>query len=135
MGWQVRRGGAGTLGCAVCAHERRPCSAPACGHACVPCTAKLKDRPSPRPPCCAAVDVAEPDWILHAAVEPPGSAGPQALLPNDDLWGKLWHLPMIRAPQAWETTTGSSAAAICVVDSVRPPAPGMCTALVFWCGG
>lgn len=92
--------------------------------------------------------MAEPDYVLYAAVEPPASAAPtvqlerppgvapvpissgagrrlvaaaqpQALLPNDEQWPKLWHLPMVRAPQAWETTTGSSAAAVCVVDSVR----------------
>ena len=38
-------------------------------------------------------------------------------LPNDPDFTSQWHLPFIRAPQAWTYATGSSDVKVCVVDS------------------
>ena len=38
-------------------------------------------------------------------------------LPNDPEFLSQWHLPFIRAPQAWAYATGSSDVKVCVVDS------------------
>ena len=88
----------------------------------------------------AGVEVAEPDYIYHTTALPqPAGAGvtggsssaipqpvnegpemaaaaataiPQAL-PDDSQYSDLWHMPQISAPQAWDTTTGSSQVCRC----------------------
>jgi thermitase len=52
------------------------------------------------------VAFAEPDRIL-----------PPALVPNDTWYSSTWHLPKISAPAAWDTTTGSSAVTIAILDT------------------
>ncbi|HCG98563.1 MAG TPA: hypothetical protein DE036_01775, partial [Actinobacteria bacterium] len=42
------------------------------------------------------VEYAEPNFIRHALVTP-----------NDTHYGVQWALPKIKAPQAWDTTTGN----------------------------
>ena len=49
---------------------------------------------------------AEPDWKVHAA-----------RLTDDTLLPDLWHLPAVRGPEAWNTTTGSPEVKVCVLDS------------------
>ncbi len=39
------------------------------------------------------------------------------LIPNDPQYSRQYHLPLIRAPQAWDVTTGSTSVVIAVVDS------------------
>ena len=60
--------------------------------------AELKSNP--------AVAYAEPNWIYHAQATP-----------NDPRYGQLWGLAKINAPQAWNTTTGSSGVTVGVVDT------------------
>jgi subtilisin family serine protease len=38
-------------------------------------------------------------------------------VPNDPGYGNQWHLPDISAPMAWDSTTGSSAVTIAILDS------------------
>ncbi len=52
------------------------------------------------------IEFAEPDWILRPAA-----------VPNDPYYSSEWHLPRISAPSAWDTTTGSSAVTIAILDS------------------
>lgn len=40
-----------------------------------------------------------------------------ALNPNDSHMGKLWHLNVIKAPLAWDITTGNSSIIVAVLDS------------------
>lgn len=40
-----------------------------------------------------------------------------ALLPNDPQYPSQWHLPIIFAPEAWDTTQGASGAVIAILDS------------------
>lgn len=40
-----------------------------------------------------------------------------ALLPNDLQYASQWHLPKIRAPEAWDLTQGASGAVIAILDS------------------
>ncbi len=49
---------------------------------------------------------AEPNYVYRADA-----------VPNDPLFGELWGLDRIRAPQAWETTTGSGAVTVAVADT------------------
>lgn len=52
-------------------------------------------------------EFAEPDYIANII-----------LTPNDPYYASSqWHLPKVGAPTAWDTTTGSSAVTIAVVDS------------------
>ncbi|HKH31540.1 MAG TPA: S8 family serine peptidase [Gaiellaceae bacterium] len=39
------------------------------------------------------------------------------LTPNDPLFDEAWHLPKISAPAAWDTTAGSAAVTVAVVDT------------------
>lgn len=56
---------------------------------------------------------AEPNYLYRADA-----------IPDDPLFGELWGLDRIRAPQAWETTTGSGAVTVAVADSgVAPDHP------------
>jgi subtilisin family serine protease len=54
-----------------------------------------------------AVAYAEPNWIYRA----------QAATPNDPRYSQLWGLAKINAPSAWNTTTGSTAVKVAVVDT------------------
>jgi len=40
-----------------------------------------------------------------------------ATTPNDTLWGNMWNMEMIRAPEAWTITTGSNNIYVAVLDS------------------
>ncbi|MBD3291621.1 MAG: S8 family serine peptidase, partial [Armatimonadia bacterium] len=51
-----------------------------------------------------------------AFVEPDGMIYP-ALVPNDPEYSKQYHLPIIRAPEAWDATTGSPNVVIAIVDT------------------
>ena len=53
-----------------------------------------------------AVAYAEPNWIYHAEA-----------VPNDPRYSQLWGLTKINAPAAWNTTTGSAAVKVAVVDT------------------
>jgi hypothetical protein len=52
------------------------------------------------------IEFVEPDWLLAPAA-----------VPTDPYYGLEWHLPKINAPTAWDTTTGSSAVTIAILDS------------------
>jgi subtilisin family serine protease len=52
------------------------------------------------------VAYAEPDYIVHAD-----------LTPNDPSYPNLWGMPNIRAPQAWDTFTGSSNMVVAIIDT------------------
>jgi subtilisin family serine protease len=49
---------------------------------------------------------AEPDRVLH-----------QTAAPNDPLFSDQWGLSIIRAPEAWDVTTGSAQVTVAVVDT------------------
>ncbi|MFW6156379.1 MAG: S8 family serine peptidase, partial [Armatimonadota bacterium] len=51
-----------------------------------------------------------------AFVEPNGMMYP-AVTPDDPEYSEQYHLPLIRAPEAWEVTTGSREIVIAVVDT------------------
>lgn len=51
-----------------------------------------------------------------AFVEPDGMMYP-TLVPNDPEYGQQYHLELIRAPEAWDVTTGSRNVTIAVVDT------------------
>ncbi|MEE9225996.1 MAG: S8 family serine peptidase [Bacteroidota bacterium] len=53
-----------------------------------------------------AVEYAEPNYVSYIEG-----------VPNDSLYGNQWHLPKIQAPEAWDTTQGSSDIVIAIVDS------------------
>jgi subtilisin family serine protease len=53
-----------------------------------------------------AVDYAEPNWIYRAEA-----------IPNDPRYSELWGLAKINAASAWNTTTGSAAVKVAVVDT------------------
>ncbi|HMA91728.1 MAG TPA: S8 family peptidase, partial [Polyangiaceae bacterium] len=38
-------------------------------------------------------------------------------VPNDPLYGQQWHLPIIQAPQAWDTANGSPNVVVAVIDT------------------
>ena len=52
------------------------------------------------------IEFVEPDWILAPST-----------VPTDPDYVNEWHLPKIDAPTAWDTTTGSSAVTIAILDS------------------
>ena len=54
----------------------------------------------------AAVALAEPNFIYSAVAEP-----------DDPMYFRLWGLPQISAPAAWDITTGSQANVVAVVDT------------------
>ena len=47
-----------------------------------------------------------PNYILHGLATP-----------NDSLYGRQWHYPLINLPLAWNVTTGSSDVVVAVIDS------------------
>ncbi len=53
-----------------------------------------------------AVEFVEPDRIMYPA-----------LVPNDPEYSAQYHLPLIRAPQAWDVTTGSPNVVVAIVDT------------------
>jgi len=38
-------------------------------------------------------------------------------IPNDPRWGKLWNMPKIQAPEAWDISTGTGTVVVGVIDS------------------
>lgn len=48
----------------------------------------------------------QPDWLCFPSA-----------VPNDTLYSSQWHLPQVKAPQAWDITTGSSSFIVAIVDS------------------
>src|SRR5205085_5376919 len=54
-----------------------------------------------------AVRIAEPDYVVHGAHTPP----------NDPNFSQQWGLQAVRAPQAWDTTTGSPQVIVAVIDT------------------
>src|SRR5919198_5743580 len=57
-----------------------------------------------------AVEYAEPNYIVHAAVEAERT-------PADPQFGSLWGMPAIHAPAAWDVARGSRANVVGVVDT------------------
>jgi len=55
---------------------------------------------------------AEPNYILHLTAKANLTA-----TPNDPSFGNLWGLTKIKAPDAWNITTGSSNAVVAVIDT------------------
>ncbi|MEZ4770747.1 MAG: S8 family serine peptidase [Caldilineales bacterium] len=64
--------------------------------------AALKDSPF--------VEYAEPDFIVHTQDDPPPPT-------NDPLYGQLWGLDKVRAPDAWTRGTGSNDIVVAVIDT------------------
>ena len=70
---------------------------------------------------------AEPDYIFYAlegAAEGPiasgkggKSAGTMSTIPNDPLYGNQWYLPAVKAPEAWDITTGDTTQIIAIIDT------------------
>ena len=56
------------------------------------------------------VEYAEPDYIVHTQDAPPPPT-------NDPLYGQLWGLDKIHAPDAWAMGTGSSDVVVAVIDT------------------
>ena len=56
---------------------------------------------------CPHIQIAEPNYRLYAV----------DTFPNDPAWGNQYGLNAIRAPQGWDTTTGSSAVVIAIIDT------------------
>jgi thermitase len=52
------------------------------------------------------IEFADPDFILQPSATP-----------NDPYFSQAWHLSKISAPNAWDTTVGSSAVTIAILDS------------------
>jgi serine protease len=52
---------------------------------------------------------AERDYIRHRTGDP--------VTPSDPLFPQQWALPLIRAPQAWSRTTGSTAVTVAIIDT------------------
>lgn len=53
------------------------------------------------------VEYAEPNYIVHAL----------NTIPNDPQYGSLWGMQRIRAPGAWDQTTGSAGIVVAVIDT------------------
>lgn len=52
-------------------------------------------------------DLIQPDWLLYPATSEP----------DDPSFPQQWHLPAIRAPQAWDLTTGAPSVTLAFVDT------------------
>lgn len=52
------------------------------------------------------VEYAQPDYLLSVAREP-----------DDSYWPDLWGMGAIRAPEAWNTTTGKQAFVVAIIDT------------------
>jgi subtilisin family serine protease len=57
-----------------------------------------------------AVEYAEPNYIVHATVDAQAT-------PSDPEFGRLWGMPAIHAPAAWDVARGSRANVVGVVDT------------------
>jgi serine protease len=72
--------------------------------------------------CDPRVDYAELDYIVRTT----GAAVPLPIVPNDPFYSfQAWHYDLIRAPQAWDVTTGSAAVRVAVIDTGRRPHPDL----------
>lgn len=58
-------------------------------------------------PAAAEVEYAEVDQVLYATDTPP----------SDPLYTAQYHLSRVRAPAAWDATTGNASVRVCVVDT------------------
>ena len=62
-------------------------------------------------------------WIQRLKADPRVRyAGPDHIvralgIPNDPHWSQQWNMPQIKAPQAWDATTGSSDVIIAIIDT------------------
>jgi subtilisin family serine protease len=63
----------------------------------------------------AAVATLRSQWEV-LSVEPDLIVYP-ARIPNDPLYSQQYHLPQIKAPQAWDVTTGATDIVIAIIDS------------------
>ena len=54
-----------------------------------------------------SIEWAQPNYYQHGAG-----------LPNDELYGKQWSLPVIGAPAAWDQTTGSASVPVAIVEKL-----------------
>src|SRR5438477_12464332 len=45
--------------------------------------------------------------------------------PNDTRYGEQWDLPLIRCPEAWDVTTGSSSVIVAVIDTGQTDHPDL----------
>src|SRR5262245_39910362 len=65
-------------------------------------------------------EFAEPDYIIEMDA-----------IPNDPYVGSQWHLSKIRAPAAWDKTTGSSSIIVAILDTgVESTHPDLASKLV-----
>jgi subtilisin family serine protease/subtilisin-like proprotein convertase family protein len=55
-----------------------------------------------------------PNYVYAPSL--PGAAGWLELTPNDPLYPQQWHLPAVKAPQAWDVTYGNPAITVAVFD-------------------
>jgi subtilisin family serine protease len=62
----------------------------------------------------AVSDLERMDGVLYAE---PDHVVRQTAVPNDPLYGREWGLAAIRAPEAWDVTTGSPLVTVAVVDT------------------
>ena len=68
----------------------------------------------------SSVEYVEKDWMFEPAI-----------IPNDPEFSKQWHLSMINAPTAWDTSTGSSSLPVAILDTgVDPNHPDLAGKLV-----
>jgi len=67
-----------------------------------------------------AVEWVEPDYVRRRA----------SVMPDDEMFKYQWALPMIRAPQAWSATTGSSQITVAIIDTGILPHPDLKDRLV-----
>ena len=54
----------------------------------------------------AEVAYAEPDYIRHLAK-----------VPDDLMYGELWGMPKVSAPEAWDVETGTSSVVVAIIDT------------------
>lgn len=57
---------------------------------------------------------ADNPWVEYVE---PNTSYEMAIIPNDPEYSKLWYLPQIDAPAAWELTTGSEDVIVAVLDT------------------
>jgi serine protease len=70
----------------------------------------------------ADVLYAQPDYLRHTFAQP--------VVPDDPLYGQQWALPMIRAPQGWEHTSGSERVTVAILDTGIVLHPELATRVV-----
>lgn len=63
------------------------------------------------------VRAASPNYLCSASTSPRSLVLPRAGLPSDEHLALQWHLPQIRATEAWEVTRGSPDVVVAVLDS------------------